>query len=263
MDTYKYHKTRNRSPGTAGGPLCRLGLAALFLGILLGAAVMIAENTEWLDGLLEELPTTISGDPSWLILPSMGLAFAGLGLLILSAGQLPGLAFLAVGVLVAVIPMVYVLSADDTKAFIVETLMPVGALCAFLLCGIGLIAIPHIADAKAARIHTVQARATVTDKEMRKEWMSTTRGCGRRLVKLYYLTWRYYAMGKWRTYKSSVGRSPEPREAGHDGVLWINPDDPADVWEGVDKGSRLATTLMGVGFTFFGIVGLAMIPLLR
>lgn len=263
MDTYRYHKTHDVSPGTAGGPLCWLGLAALLLGILLGAAVIVAQNTEWLDGLLEKLPAAISGDPNWLVLPSMGLAFAGLGLLILSAGQRPGLVFLAVGVLVAVIPTVYVLSADYTKAFIAETLMPMGALCAFLLCGIGLIAIPRVADAKAARIHTVQTRATVTGKEMRKEWMSTTRGCGRRLVKLYYLTWRYYAMGEWRTYKSGVGRSPEPREAGHEGVLWINPNDPADVWEGVDKGSRLATTLMGVGFALFGIAGLAMIPLLR
>lgn len=142
MDTCRYRKTHNRSPGTAGGLLCRLGLATLLLGMLLGATVMVAKNTEWLDGLLEELPATISDDPDWLILPSMGLAFTGLGLLILSAGQLPGLAFLAVGILVAVIPTVYVLSTDDTKAFIAETPIPIGALGAFLLCGIGLIAIP-------------------------------------------------------------------------------------------------------------------------
>lgn len=192
---------------------------------------------------------------SWLVFAGFGLTFFSGGMGALFAGELIGLIFMAVGTMVGGGAAYYTYAPPEGRELLMEYIVPVLMLSVFLIVGLCLTLIPPFLYRKNKRKYSLKVEAEVTGKEMRR-----SRDSDGHTHRAYYLSWKYYINGKWYHYRSNQGRSPERREAGDRGFLYVNPANVSDCWERWSLLHRAILLLFGIFTT--GAAGFGMYALL-
>lgn len=168
-------------------------------------------------------------------------------------GRLLGCLFMTAGAAVAGLSAVYLAGSDDLRGFLMERVVPMAGLSVFVFAGAGFLIVPPMLSKHRSSVYTLAVRATVCGKNEREY-----RDSENRRHRSWYLDWRYYAGGKQRVYHSITGRSPEKREIGDEGVLYLNPEDLDDVWEKPMMTEKTLFAVIGAMFLAAGLVSMAM-----
>jgi len=180
--------------------------------------------------------------------------FVGLAVACTKPGRWIGLLFAAVGLCVAGISAVYGISNDATRELMMSQVVPTVFLSVFVLIGVGFLILPGILTRRKAAVYTREVQATVCAKNLR-----VSRDFDRDRSRTWVLSWKYYAGGRERVYQSNIGRSPERREVGDTGVLYVNPMDSDDVWEKPGPFEKILFLILGVMFAGIGCFAMIML----
>lgn len=229
-------KARKSGLGGFFGLLALLGfLSVFFLGF--GGAYFLPEGCEW------------------VVITAFGTTFFFAGLAILAQAKQPfGLLFSGVGALVIAFSLAFGLWSEDLRDIIMAKAVPAALLSVFAIVGACLLVIPRKIARKRAEEHPVEIRARVKAKHERR-WRDSDGHSHRG----WFLVWGYYAGGKDRTYSSNTTRSPEPRQVGDEGVLYLSRTDPDDVWEPGTRSDTIVLTCIGAAFAAMGVLGLVLV----
>lgn len=198
--------------------------------------------------------TILRDGGEWALVAMFGATFLSFGLCMTASGHKPGLIFAAVGACVAAASVGYGLGSPAFQAALMETAVPAALLSCFILAGLAMMAVPPILARKQAASHPVETRATVKAKHER-----ISRDSDGHRSRTWVLDWEYYAGGRMRVYHSRTGRSPERREPGDPGVLYLSETDPDDVWEKPQAPERVLFLAIGAMFFAAGAAAMALL----
>lgn len=231
--------------GHNGQPHQRAGFAQSVAGIL----ALLCFIALFVIGFFGEV--FLPAGSEWLYPLLFGSMFLFAGLAVGIGGQRAGYLFAGIGFLVAAVPCVYIMSGDATRELLLEKAVPCLLLSVFVIVGLLFMAVPPVANRRKERIYTYEVQAKVIDKHV---WFMENHDGVRH--RTWTLDWEYYVSGDRHVYKSHTGRSPEKREPGDRGVLYLNPDDASDVWE--KPGAWVSIAMFMLGFCFFVCGAVAM-----
>lgn len=189
----------------------------------------------------------------WVLIAAFGFTFFFFGCLMLSERVWFGLAFALVGGSVGGMALTYGLSGEDLRIFLMETVAPLMGCSLFTIAGLCLMTIPGIAAKRKAATHTEEVPARVIKKDAR-----FSRDSDGHTHRTWVLTWTYRHNGRDYTYRSNTSRSPEPRAVGSEGVLYLDPRDPEDVWEKPGRAEKILVMILGACFTAAGLAASAL-----
>lgn len=211
-------------------------LAATMLMGFFGTTFLSDHNLEW-------------------VLPFMfGLTFFCFGILILSAKQAFGVIFLLAGGAVASVSFLYGTGDVEMQDYLMYHVVPLLGALAFFGAGLGFIIIPPIIKKKKDRKYSLQVNATVVHKEKRVSRHQDSDGHSHTSV-TYPLTWRYVVDGQEYKVKNNSARGPEPRNVGDSDIIYIDPENPADIRDKViEKWTGLFFAIFGIVFAVPGAV---------
>lgn len=239
-----------------------------FIEKVIGVLFLVSFVVTMLTGLLA-IDWLKSNDKLWIWLSMFGFTFFSVGLVIMldykksnKKHEKPmkffGLfIFLLVGLGLFTLSIMYGLGYTD----LVMTLVPILGVAIFPIVGIIMSISQLVRYWYYNTLFTQEVQAEVIDK-IEKTHISSSRSHSRsrsvsRVHREYFLTWRYYAQGDWRVWKSDIGRESEPRDIGDCGILLINPESPDDAYDKIAESSELGKVLViSVMFIVFGIIGL-------
>lgn len=189
----------------------------------------------------------------WLLPALFGgiFLFAGIGAALGGGSVLP-LGVSAIGFAVAGFSVAYGLGGEALRAALISRALPLALIALFPAVGLGLLIVPGAVAKKKAAAHPVEVHATVYKKELHT-WVDRDHHHHRG----YRLTWKYYAGGKERFFRSNMTRNPERREVGDAGLLYLSETDPGDAWEKPTGMDVLVTRTVGIVFMVVGGVALA------
>lgn len=183
---------------------------------------------------------------AWITIGSVGILFFGFGFAAVIADTKIGWLFMLIGSIVFGSSAYYAYASQQGREIFMEGIVPMMLLSVFLIMGVCVAAIVPYIYIKNKRIHSMQVDAEVIRKT--RDYYRDSDGHSRRT---YHLTWKYYAGGEWRNYRSNIGRSHERRDVGDRGILWLNPDNYDDCWEDIGWGWIAAAVIGGIALMLF------------
>lgn len=190
----------------------------------------------------------------WLLPALFGgvFLFAGIGAALGGQSALP-LGVSALGLAISVCAAAYGLGGEDLRDVLITRVLPLALIAVFPAVGLGLLIVPGAIAKRKAAFHPIEVHATVCRKELHT-WVDRDH----HHHKGWRLTWKYYAGGSEHVFRSTMTRSPERREVGDDGVLYLSETDPCDAWEKPTGMDVIVTRTIGVIFMIVGGAALAM-----
>ena len=191
------------------------------------------------------------GGKAWIVVVMFGAVFLFIGLSVAVSSSPFGLMFAGIGSAICAVAGWYGMADPAARDALLEEAVPILILAAFVIVGLCFLIVPEAVWRKKAERYTKRVSGTVVDKEMREH-----RDSDGRWHRSYYLTWEYYAGGTWRRWQSGTGRSPEPREVGYVGDLFLDPRDPDDCWEKPQAAEKAIFRIMGIIFTAVGLLAM-------
>lgn len=197
--------------------------------------------------------TVLSDGMMWILPALFGAMFLFAGLSVGLGGQKTGFIFGGVGAVITSVTLIYAFGGPDLRAVFMNRILPCLLLGVFIIAGLGFMIIPPIRIKQKANLHTMEVQATVIAKHER---IHRDRDGHRH--RIWSLDWKYNAGGHTRTYCSRIGRRPEPRVPGDQGILYLNPSDLNDVWEAPSRMDMIMPFVLGILFFIVGTGSLAM-----
>lgn len=183
----------------------------------------------------------------WLIIAVFGSTFLFGGLTVTSTGTYIGLIFATIGGAISAFSLVYGFGSASVQGLLMECIIPIVGTSLFVIVGAAIIGVPLWMDKKLSNTYTEAVNAVITDKRV-----NVTRDSDGHRHRTYRLTWDYdYGFDKYR-YVSNRGRSPERREVGEYGYLYIKPGYPDTVWEPFGKLEKIIFIVVGGAFAAIG-----------
>lgn len=189
----------------------------------------------------------------WLLPALFGSIFFFGGLAVFSGSkQLAALLFVLIGGGVSGFSIAYGVCDGEIQEMLLNKAIPAALLSVFVIAGLVMLIAPRVSYQRKCRLYTQEVRAVVTAKHER-----IYRDSDGHRHKGWRLDWKYYAGGKERVYRSNIYRRPEPRDVGHEGVLYLREDDPNDAWE-KSKDTVIIFGVIGLIFAAAGVFFLSL-----